>query len=94
MKRKRPLPEAIRNAPRLFLGLDLFLAAYLDLQGDRGGMGDGRIPWTAAQAYCTANDFGPDLTDDCHYYVRAMDDAWQRWAKSKRENDKPTPSSK
>lgn len=87
MKRKKPLPEAIRNAPRLHIGLDTFFSAYIDLQGDRGAMGEGRIPWTAVQGYCTANDFEPDLADDCHHYVRAMDDAWLEYQRTKRDRE-------
>jgi hypothetical protein len=87
MRRKKPLPEAIKNAPRLHVGLDIFYFAYGDLQGDRGGMGDGRIPWTAVQAYCLANDFEPDLIEDCHHYVQAMDDAWHEYQRAKRDRE-------
>lgn len=94
MRRKRPLPEAIKNAPRLHIGLDLFFEAFIDLQGDRGGMGDGRIPWTAVQTYCMVNDFEPDLAEDCHFYIRAMDDAWLKWAEARRERERGKIASK
>lgn len=50
-------------------------------------MGDGRIPWTAVHSYCQANDYEPDLEDDCHFYLRHLDDAWLGFQKNKRDQE-------
>jgi len=61
----------------------------MDLQGDRSGMGDGPVPWLAVESYCRANGFDDELTDDCHYFVREMDDEWLKWRKRKQDQDRP-----
>lgn len=88
IRRKRALPKAIKEAPRLQFGLELFFDAWCDLQGDRGGMGDGRIPWTAIESYCRYNDYDEDLREDTHYLIRAMDEAWCVWHQAQRDKEK------
>lgn len=51
-------------------------------------MGDGRIPWTAVQAYCVANNYDDDLCEDMHYFVRAMDVAYLEWRDAQNKKGK------
>lgn len=87
MRRRRPLPSAIKDAPRLWLGSELFFDAFLDLQGDRSGDGTGPIPWTCVNRYAREIELGADDRDDLHFYVRAMDEAWLEWYREKRKQE-------
>jgi hypothetical protein len=87
-RNKRPLPPKILNKPELVVGLELYLEAYMDLQGDRGGMGDGRIPWTAVQKYADVHGYEGELLEALHYHIRALDDAWLRHVQGERERDR------
>ncbi|RPJ39859.1 MAG: hypothetical protein EHM35_01240 [Planctomycetaceae bacterium] len=71
MLRRKSLPDCIVNAPNLFLGNEVWYAAFLDLNADREmGWGAGPIRWTAIRDYAEAWDL--DL-DDLEFFVRAMD---------------------
>lgn len=83
MRERQPLPERIRNAPDLYLGSELFYNAFVDLNGDRTGMGDGPISWTTIEEYGRANDLDEDTRDDLHYFVEALDSAFRDYWKDK-----------
>jgi hypothetical protein len=69
--RRCPLPDRIANAPSLFLGLEVWYAAFLDLNGCREtGWGAGPIPWTAMRDYADAYEL--DL-DDLEFFLHEMD---------------------
>ena len=71
MLRHRPLPGCIQNAPTLFLGNELWYAAFLDLSSERElGWSTGPIRWTAICDYAEA--WGLDLAD-LEYFIREMD---------------------
>ncbi len=59
----RPLPDPIRDAPRLHPGLELYYTAFKELSTCRAiGMAAGPIPWTAMETYAdklglTGDDF-------------------------------------
>lgn len=78
-----PLPERIKNAPQLELGLELYYTAFLDLMTSRGGMGDGAISWQVAQEYGLVNSFDEEQIEDLHYHITRMDDAYMKWNKAK-----------
>lgn len=74
MAEKLPLPEAIRNAPNLFMGLELYMQGFNDLDSARTiGMAEGPIPWNAVEEYCRLNEFDEEQTTDMHYYIKEMD---------------------
>jgi len=88
-KNRMPLPEAIRNAPVLNLGLQLYFEAYCELDSERStGWGVGRIPWSSVQAYAQYNGYTSDQTDRLHNHVRAMDQAHREYLdkQSKKKN--------
>jgi len=72
-----PIPNRIKNKPKLEAGLDLFFHAFYELSTERlGGMGPMPIPWSAIHNYCVANDITGELREDMLHFVRAMDCAY------------------
>lgn len=72
----QPLPERIANAPELFLGSELYLCAFFDLDSERShGMGLTRIPWSRIKDYAIAFDLDEQQTEDLLYYIPKMDNA-------------------
>ena len=75
-----PVPDAMRNPPELWEGLEFYLNAFYALNSCRQiGMGRGPIPWTAVleygRLYCeTAESF-----EDLQYHVRALDAHFLNW---------------
>jgi hypothetical protein len=69
-----PLPDAIRDAPELQFGLELFYTAFMDLSSCRSvGMGESAIPYSAVIDYCMYHEIWGEQRDDMIYHVRAMD---------------------
>jgi hypothetical protein len=68
-----PMPEFLRKKPRCPAWAQLYMDAYWDLNGDRGGMGDGRILWTACHMWARAHGLNSRQEADLCYYVKAMD---------------------
>lgn len=69
-----PLPERIKNAPKLILGLQLYFNAFFDLDTERShAQGLTLIPRSAMVEY--ARELGLDSVakSDLIYYVRQMD---------------------
>ena len=77
-----PLPESIKNAPILSLGLELFFLAFKDLSWDRHTEG-GSIPWTAVQRYAEVQGWDEDTTYEAHYLISEMDDTLHNFRKKK-----------
>lgn len=74
---RRPLPKAIRDAPELQFGLELYYGAFFDLHSCRSvGMGEGPIPWISIAEYCFINEVRGETAEDLFYLVRAMDNAY------------------
>ncbi len=78
-----PLPKAIQEAPSLFTGLELYYAAFLDLQNCRTGMGDGPISYTATREYGVVNEFSDEQIEDLHYFIPKLDEEYMRYSKEK-----------
>ena len=70
-----PLPEKIQNAPDLFLGLELFYMAFMDLTSCRGqGYGtEGPIGWLQISDYCFIHGIIGEQRDDLIYHVQHLD---------------------
>ena len=76
-RQNMPIPDKIKNAPVLAMGLELFFNAWFELTSARSiGMSMGPIPWNVVQDY--AERFGLDdfQTEALHYHVRCMDDVF------------------
>lgn len=89
IRRKRPLPPKIENAPRLELHQALYYEAFLALHTCRGGMGDGPIPWTAMNEYALTYKLDDEQRETLFYHVRALDQAWMEWQSEKRKRESP-----
>lgn len=73
-----PIPERIKNAPELRIGLQLFMTAFMDLHSCRpAGFGLSPIPWTAIHDYCERLDIIGEQREDLLYHVQALDDAYR-----------------
>ena len=75
-----PLPNRIKNAPDLWLGLEFFYVAFLDLDSERPtGWNIGRIPWSAIDRYASylgLIDPDDEQRGDLFYLVRSLDSAF------------------
>lgn len=79
-----PIPEKIKNAPSLFMGLELYFTAFTDLTSSRT---DGPISWLSISDYCIVNEIEGEQRDDLFYFVTNMDSKYLKWCSSK--NSKP-----
>jgi len=83
------IPAAIQNAPQLFMGLELYLSAWLDLNSCRNsGMSAGPIPWLAIHEYAKELEFDDDQRESLHYHIVAMDRAYFQHRERERERNK------
>lgn len=74
VRQRRPLPNAIANAPELQLGLELFFGAFMDLTSERHvGFGEGPIPWRAVREWCNEHEVLGLQRDDVQYHVNKLD---------------------
>jgi hypothetical protein len=72
MRSGMPVPERILNAPELQAGLQLFLQAFLDLDGERM-QPLSLIPWLSMKQYAQAYDLDEGQTEDLFYFVKKLD---------------------
>jgi len=86
MREKVPLPDRIRDAPQLWVGMAYAYDAFAQLNSTRPQTldGPGDIPWTAVDAFCRSRGLGGDDREDLFYYIRAMDAAFRKYVKEKR----------
>lgn len=70
----QPIPDRIKNAPRLQLGLTLYFDAFFDLDAERKhDNGFAYIPRSAMWAYAQQYNLTDEQTEDLLYLVREMD---------------------
>jgi hypothetical protein len=74
----RPVPAAVRNAPILELGLELYWEAFGDLNTCRSATMDGAlpIPWTAATLWAKTHKLDDEQAFDLWYFIRKMDSVY------------------
>lgn len=83
----REIPDRIKNAPELHLGLELYLEAFMELNTCRSvSWSAGPIPWSAVQDYGMTFEFAADEMEDLHYHIRRMDAAFLDQQDSKPKN--------
>lgn len=81
MKQGAALPPAIANAPTLDDGLEIFYAAFLELESTRQiGMAMGPIPRWAITIYCSEYGFDADLRQDMYDLVGLLDRTYMEHA--------------
>jgi len=84
MKFGMPLPNAIQNAPELFLGLELHYTGFLDLTSCRSvGMGLGPIPLLSILEYCLIKGIEGEQQDDFVWFVQRLDQKYLEWSKDR-----------
>lgn len=91
IKRRQPLPDAIKGAPRLWPGSENTWHAFTELTTCRQltGMGPpGMIPWTAVDRYAARHRLTDWAFDDLLVELREMDEAYLEHLAKKSE--KPT----
>lgn len=88
IRQRMPLPEKIRNAPSLELGLDLFYVAFMDLTSCRAvGFGEGPIPWTATRIMADEElGLAGEQREDLFYYIGRMDTVYLEHRAKKQES--------
>jgi hypothetical protein len=69
-----PLPDKIKNRPKLRPGLDLYWRAFWEMSSDREiGMGVGPIPWRTVNDWCLRNDIWGEDFERLLTILRGMD---------------------
>jgi len=77
MRARKPFPKSIQNAPRLFMGLELYWDAFWDLSTCRpAGMGAGPIPWSVIRDYAVTFELDQDQEEELYHHIRVMDNAF------------------
>ena len=79
----QPIPDAIKDAPDLRMGLTLFYAGFWDLHSCRPvGLDVGPIPLTAILDYCTAYQIDGDQREDFIWLIRRLDAEYRKWMRN------------
>lgn len=69
-----PLPDRIKNKPRLRSGLSFYYQAFLDLDTERDlSAGAQQIPWSAIVKYAAHCDCDQIESEEMEYLVRYLD---------------------
>lgn len=80
----------------MYLGLDLYYLAFLDLTSCRStGQAEGVIPWTAIRQWAYEHELDLEQTEDLHYLIPQMDEVYLKFkAKKLSANQPSTPKPK
>lgn len=88
-----PLPNRIQNAPELFVGLELYFNAFLDLSTCRAvGAAVGPIPFTAALSYCEMYQIEGEQREDFLWLMQRLDHKYLKWSASRERPSGVQPS--
>lgn len=83
-----PIPAKIANAPELLPGLEIYMAAFHDLESERiQGIDLGPIPRSAIVSYARELDMGEEDFEDLYHHVRSLDIFFLKW-QAKKANKK------
>lgn len=84
-----PLPDAIRDAPFLQQGLELYLQAFVELSTTRLiGFSEGCIPWTAIKEWGVFHGLDYMQMHDLFYHIRKLDNVYLKHQKKLSDNAK------
>ncbi len=89
-----PIPDRIRKAPNLELGLELYYGAFFDLTTCRGALHntEGPIPWDKVRLWANEAELDDEQTEDLHHCISMMDDSYLKYkAKKMAAANKPPP---
>lgn len=86
-----PIPDKIANAPLLYLGLDLYYSAFMDLTTCRGHSygTEGAISYLHISEYCMVHDIWGEQRDDMIYHMQHMDAAYLQYKGNKLKSSRP-----
>ena len=81
---KEPIPERIKNKPRLGIGLEIFLDAFYDLEHDRNWIAGNTaqplpIAWSSLIKYAEVYELPSTLREELLYFVRELDSTYMRY---------------
>ena len=98
MRERVPLPDKIKNAPQLWLGLEFYYGAFFDLSPSRQtAWEEGPIPWLAMDQYSRSLGLDDEQRSALFYLIRELDDAYlgfrRKQAESRRKAGKGGKSS-
>lgn len=89
LRERLPFPRKIRDAPELWIGLELFFGAFIDLDGDRpSGWTLRPIPWARIMDYAEAYNIADEQREDLIFLVRMMDKAYLKHMEKKAQKNK------
>lgn len=81
-----PLPQSIRDKPKILVGLELYWKAFSDLSSDREiGMGIGPVPWRAIHEWGLRHNIVGDDFERLVLMVRGLDAVYIEKQASKRK---------
>jgi len=72
MRYEQEIPDAIKNAPELAIGLGMYYEAFHDLSSSRVG---NAIPWREVNHYCKEKGYSEEQQDTMHYVIASLDEA-------------------
>lgn len=82
-----PIPDRIKNKPRLRYELAFFLDAFYELDTDRNmSVSFGPIPWSSLNNYAVAHEITGEDYHDFMYLVRAVDSAYIKHMREKTQH--------
>jgi hypothetical protein len=82
--RRRELPDRIKNAPDLFMGLELTFNAFLELNTTRStGWSAGPIPSWCIAEFVNRVELSEEEGEDLHYLIRLMDQEFLKYVSRK-----------
>lgn len=84
VRQKRPVPEHIKNAPQLEMGLEYYFEAFREISTERRTP-TSPIPASAIRNFCRDYGLDEEMADDVYSHVMGMDDAYLPWAISRQK---------
>jgi hypothetical protein len=82
-----PIPDRIKNKPKLRIGLEPYLDAFHELHTERqGGFGLTQIPWSSIVKYTEVYELSGEAREDMLHFVRVLDDAYIALMEKRQKN--------
>jgi hypothetical protein len=82
IRQRRPLPDALANAPELFFGLELYYIAFLEISTSRVAAG-APVSWLSTSQYADALRLSDEQREDLFFFVSKMDEAYLNYQETK-----------
>lgn len=82
-----PIPDRIKNKPRLNRALAFYMDAFVELDTDRPvAFSFGVIPWSVIHTYAKAHELEGDDYHEFVYLIRTLDMAYVKHVQGKKDN--------